>query len=101
MVGWLVGAMILRQVLREIESARGPVNLTDLSRKLGVERSALEGMIAFWARKGRLRGDVQAVAASMADCSPGVCDASCPGPRKCSRAVKAPRTHSFAGHDAE
>ncbi len=46
--------MVLRQILQELESAQGPVSLNDLSRKLGVERGALEGMIAFLARKGRL-----------------------------------------------
>ena len=47
-------SMVLHQVLSELESAKGPVDLNELGRKLGVERSALDGMIAFWVRKGRL-----------------------------------------------
>lgn len=46
---------MLQQVLQAFESADGPVALDDLSRQLGIERSALEGMIAFWVRKGRLQ----------------------------------------------
>lgn len=51
---------MLHQVLHALESAQGPVNLDDLSRQLGVERSALEGMIDFWVRKGRLRDSASA-----------------------------------------
>lgn len=71
--------MVLRQVLQEIESARGQVDLDALSSKLGVERSALEGMIAFWVRKGRLRPDVMASACVRGDCR-GSCgrDTACP-----------------------
>ncbi|PDW02810.1 FeoC-like transcriptional regulator [Candidatus Viridilinea mediisalina] len=46
---------MLHQVLHAFESADGPLALDDLSRQLGIERSALEGMIAFWVRKGRLQ----------------------------------------------
>ena len=48
---------MLNQVLQEIKFAQSALNLSDLSRKLGVERSALDGMIQFWVRKGRLRDD--------------------------------------------
>jgi hypothetical protein len=45
---------MLKQVLDELRQVQGPVNLDDVSRKLGVERSALDEMIAFWVRKGKL-----------------------------------------------
>jgi hypothetical protein len=67
--------MVLRQVLEELESLKGPVSLNDLSRKLGVEWSALEGMIAFWVRKGRLRNDY--FAARPEECANGNCGMSC------------------------
>ncbi len=46
---------MLQQVLQALETTSGPVSLDELSRRLGIERSALEGMIAFWVRKGRLQ----------------------------------------------
>lgn len=46
---------MVQQVLQTLEAAGGPVSLDELSRRLRIERSALEGMIAFWVRKGRLR----------------------------------------------
>ena len=48
---------MLKQVLREIETAQGPITVRALSRKLGVEPNALEGMIQFWVRKGRIQDD--------------------------------------------
>lgn len=46
---------MLSQILHELESSNGPIDLNDLSRRLGVQRSALDGMIQFLVRKGRLR----------------------------------------------
>ena len=45
---------MLKQVLDELRQADGPINLDDVCRKLGVERSALDEMITFWVRKGKL-----------------------------------------------
>ena len=45
---------MLHHVLHEFQSAPGALNLNDLARKLNVERSALEGMIQFWVRKGKI-----------------------------------------------
>ncbi|OQY27656.1 MAG: hypothetical protein B6243_12755 [Anaerolineaceae bacterium 4572_5.2] len=45
---------MLHQVLNEFKSAQGALNLSDLARKLKVEQSALDGMIQFWVRKGRI-----------------------------------------------
>ncbi len=47
--------MSLYRVLHAIETAQGPVDLEALGTELGIEVSALEGMIAFLVRKGRLR----------------------------------------------
>lgn len=59
---------MLHQVLQAFETATGPVSLDELSRELGVERSALEGMIDFWVRKGRLRDRVSGMC-NAATCS--------------------------------
>lgn len=46
---------MLYQVLEAIEQANSPVSLDELSQQLQIEAGALEGMIAFWVRKGRLK----------------------------------------------
>jgi hypothetical protein len=91
---------MLISLLREIELAQGTVRLDDLSHKLGVERSALEGMIAFWVRKGRLRGD-QEIALPPDTCSSVVCAGSCPGLQHCPFKVRTPKTYSIPIRDVE
>ena len=49
------GSPTLSGILREFENARGRVTLTEIALKLGIERSALEGMIQLLVRKGRVR----------------------------------------------
>jgi DNA-binding HxlR family transcriptional regulator len=46
---------MLSQILQELERADGAIDLNELSRRLGVQRSALDGMIETLVRKGRLR----------------------------------------------
>jgi DNA-binding IclR family transcriptional regulator len=46
---------VLSQIIKELESAGGVIDLGELSRRLGVQRSALDGMIETLVRKGRLR----------------------------------------------
>lgn len=69
---------MLREVLQALEGARGPVSLDELSRQLGVERSALEGMIAYWVRKGRLRESGATCSGSAGGCSCSTSAAPCP-----------------------
>jgi len=86
---------MLHQVLEEIEQARGPVLLRDLSRKLDIDAATLSGMIQFWVRKGRLRDD-DAAAAEGTACASGLCGSSCGGTAGCAFVVKLPKTYSVA-----
>jgi hypothetical protein len=86
--------MMLNQVLQEIQQANGPITVNELSRKLGLERSALQGMIDFWVRKGRLRDD-DAPAADEAACGAGSCGDSCYGLAACRFTAKMPRSYSI------
>ena len=88
---------MLHQVLQEIEAAQGAVNLNELSRKLGVEQSALEGMIGYWVRKGRLRDDSQAEEIPLSSCASGACGHSCPGPQGCPFVMQLPKTYTLLG----
>jgi hypothetical protein len=45
---------MLSQILAEFQQAHGPLCLDELSRKLDIETSALEGMLQTLVRRGRL-----------------------------------------------
>jgi hypothetical protein len=45
---------MLSQILREFRESPGAISLVELSRRLGVERSALEGMLEVLARQGKI-----------------------------------------------
>lgn len=92
---------MLQQVLQALEEAEGPVSLDALSRQLGIERGALDGMIAFWVRKGRLRdsslecGSAGGPGCSCASASQG---GGCPFDRTPARTITlVPPRHSTAG----
>lgn len=90
---------MLRQVLHEVEAAEGPVSLNELSRKLGLEPGALEGMLDFWVRKGRLLAGARHEPAGESvtpACAAGGCGWSCPGPQSCPLVMKLPRTYAAA-----
>lgn len=87
---------MLQQVLTEIKASQGAIRLDELSRKLDVERSALEGMISFLVQKGHLRDEEKHEEAMLCEagsvCSSG---ASCPGPQACPFVMKRPKTYSL------
>ena len=64
--------------------------MAELSRRLGIERSALEGMIAYWVQKGRLIDDDGTA------CSPasGHCSTSCTGAADCAFVAKMPKSYT-------
>ncbi len=84
---------MLKQVLQEVEAAQGPLDLNELSRRLNVERGALDGMVQFWIRKGRLVDDLDesdsACATTTGSCS------GCSGPQGCPYTLTMPRTYSL------
>jgi hypothetical protein len=86
---------MLKQVLTELENAGLALNLNELSRKLGIERSALEGMITYLVQKGKLQDDEKAHEAALGLCGSGNCGRSCPGPQGCPFLIKIPRTFSL------
>ncbi len=48
---------MLKAVLAAIQAAEGPITVRALSDQLGIELSALQGMIAYWVQKGKLQTD--------------------------------------------
>jgi hypothetical protein len=64
---------MLIEILKAFKEADGPLDLAELSRRLGTERSALEGMLATLVRQGKLR-----------EVNPGSAECShCAGRRSC------------------
>jgi DNA-binding HxlR family transcriptional regulator len=61
---------MLSRIIKELKRAGGAIDLNELSRRLGVQRSALDGMIETLVRKGRLRevevGEIPPMCASCA-----------------------------------
>ena len=45
---------MLDEIVREIEKSKGPMTVKELAGRLDVEESALQGMLEFLERKGRL-----------------------------------------------
>jgi Mn-dependent DtxR family transcriptional regulator len=46
--------IVFDEILREVEKARGPITVRDLAERLDVEESALEKMLEFLEKKGKL-----------------------------------------------
>ena len=86
----------MQRVLQEIEAAQGWVDLAELSRRLGVEPGALEGMLAFLERKGRLKLERCGQEAGVDAGAPGSCGRSCPGVAGCPFVMDMPRGYSLA-----
>jgi len=90
---------MLWQILHEVEAAQGPLDLNELSRRLDIERSALDGMIQFWVRKGRLVDDAVVAGQATTVCASHACSRGCPGPQQCSFVLKMPRTITLLERD--
>jgi hypothetical protein len=46
---------MLTEILQAFKETSGPIDLAELSRRLGTERTALEGMLQTLVRQGKLR----------------------------------------------
>jgi len=56
---------MLKRILEELQAANGPIRLSEFSRTLDIDRSALDGMMMQLVRLGKLRE----VTAERPDCS--------------------------------
>jgi hypothetical protein len=71
------------QILIEFRNSKTPLSLGGLSRRLDVEKSALEGMLETLVRKGRLKASHGPLAEPVVECESVTCAgcgsaASCP-----------------------
>lgn len=91
--------MLLR-VLQAVQAADGPITLNELSRTLGIAPGPLEGMLAHWARLGRLT--VEGQGADKACSCGGSCGAmgscgGCAGVDGCPFMARLPRSYAASG----
>ena len=83
---------MLNQVLHEIKTAKGPITVYELSRKMGVEPDAMEGMIQFLVRKNILQDDETVKGCST---DSGACTSSNCVTSSCIFIAKMPKTYSI------
>jgi len=81
---------VLDRVVEELRSAGGPIRLHDLAVRVGVERSALDGMLGVLVEKGRLTSsETQPITEEFA-CTGAACGTTCVGLSECPWVVEAP-----------
>lgn len=86
---------MLRRVLHEITTSQGALNLSELNRKLGIERTALDGMIQYLVRTGRLVDEEAKGDQSWPVCPNSGCGSACAGFAGCAFVAKIPKTYSL------
>ena len=74
---------MLHEIMKTLKTGMGPLSLRQLSHQLNVEESALEGMIGFLLKKGKLRLVDELAAAKGCTTCPlaGICTADTKLPR--------------------
>lgn len=86
---------MLSQMLREITQSKEPITLAALSQKLNIESGALEGMLAYWVRKGRLHDEDEPSETSALSCASSACGSTCTGFANCAFVARMPKTYSL------
>jgi hypothetical protein len=84
-------ASTLKQVLTLFEGTSRCMSLSEMARELGIEQGMLEGMIAHWIRKGKLREAG----------NPASRCTACAGKAGCPFVVTLPRRYEIASNEAE
>lgn len=76
---------MLEEIMRELENNKGPVTVRELARRLDIEQGALEGMLEFLQRKGKLsvyRPGEECEECGVVSCASCVFGVSCPASDK-------------------
>ena len=84
---------ILDRLIDELHRARGPVSSSTLSLELGIDHSALDGMLDTLVARGALVGDGNT--GELMACGGGSCGISCSGIDTCPLIVPAPQVLAF------
>ena len=74
---------VLDRVVAELGSAEGPISLSDLAKRVGVARSALDGMLAVLVDKRRLTRSGSETSPGGFACTGTACSTTCVGLEDC------------------
>lgn len=86
---------MLSQVLKAIKKSGDTISLDDLSQRLGIEPSALEGMLEYCVNKGILRSSEGNDGECGCADDTGGCGSSCEGYEGCPFIAKMPKMYSM------
>ncbi len=87
---------MINQVLQEMKMCKEPFSVRALSEKLNIEQSALEGVLLYWVRKGRLQESSNHEVNKEAGTVCVNCKKTCPGADQCSFVAKMPKMYSVS-----
>ena len=88
---------MLNRVLNEISQTNESIPLTALGQKLGIEQGALEDMLMYWVRKGRLKvDDDQVEKKDEKNCAMGGSCTATSGAAACPFIARVPKTYSLS-----
>ena len=86
---------MINQVLQEIKRSGSTVSLDDLSRRLRIEPSALEGMLEYCVQKGILRTADETPGEDGCAHGAGHCGSGCAGYSGCPFIARMPKVYSL------
>jgi hypothetical protein len=87
--------MLLDRLIDELGRARGPLTTRALARRVGIDESALAGMLGVLAAKGILSVPSELAGSGPAACTGAACGKTCVGLDRCPFVAKTPDTHAF------
>jgi hypothetical protein len=90
---------MLGKVLQTIKMSQKPISLAALSQDLKIERSALEGMLAYWVQKGRIKVEDQNNETPGYTCASGSCGPTCSGADNCVFMAKMPKVYKITDQE--
>lgn len=85
---------MINQILQEIKNSNEPFSITAFSEKLDIDQAALEGILTYCVKKGRLLVNGLDNNTQSAICASGGCGSSCPGIDNCSFVAKIPKVYT-------
>lgn len=85
---------MLKEIITILKTEKTPLSVESLSKRLDVERSALEGMLVYLEQKGIISGQQNITIPSQQKCQGFSC-MGCPASVKCPFAGKLPQRYTL------
>jgi hypothetical protein len=91
---------LLDRVVAEAKCADGPLLMRDLAARLGVEESALRGMVQVLVRKGRISASEIEFPRETSSCPDAACWRKCTGLANCPLVAEVPTSYALISSPA-